>query len=199
VRLSSPRIRRPSSLRRSLQRSVGGARVPRLRRLRRNYFRVRSCAGSSIADRRVCGPAPLYASCRTHGTNDEHVVGTVKVNGVPTNIVSVAASSRESWSRRSRSGRRGQRAASTYSAPNTRPGRRRAAPLRRSQLATRRDRLVRDLCLLRSCPRAPRRYFGGWIDFVISRFFDLFYAFPGRAAWNRAWLALRSRLPRISA
>ena len=58
------------------------------RRLRRNYFAFAPLA-LFILIVAVCAAAPLYASHVAHtGPNDEHVLGTVKVNGVPTNIVS---------------------------------------------------------------------------------------------------------------
>src|ERR1700693_4980632 len=58
------------------------------RRLRRNYFAFASLA-LFILVVAVCAAAPLYANHIAHtGPNDEHVLGTVKVNGVPTSIVS---------------------------------------------------------------------------------------------------------------
>ena len=42
----------------------------------------------------------------------------------------------------------------------------------------RRHRLGGDLHLLRGDPRLLAGYFGGWTDFVITRFFDLIWAFP---------------------
>ena len=150
------------------------------RRLRRNYFAFFSLA-LFILVVAVCAAAPLYATHVAHtGPNQEHVLGTVKVNGVVTNIVSVGGVIK------------GKLVASIPIGP-TWFGAGGKFVLGADQLG--RDIAVRLLyggrnsllvgigssaiCVFFAVVLALLAGdFGGWIDFVITRFFDLFFAFP---------------------
>ena len=150
------------------------------RRLRRNYFAFLALA-LFITIVAVCAAAPLYATHVAHtGPNQEHVLGKVRVNGVPTDIVSKGGIID------------GKLVPSIPIGPtwNNAHGR---FVLGADQLG--RDVAVRLLyggrnslligigssaiCVFFAVILALlAAYFGGSIDFVITRFFDLFYAFP---------------------
>ena len=163
------------------------------RRLRRNYFAFFSLA-LFILVVAVCAAAPLYATHVAHtGPDQEHVLDTVKVNGVVTNVVSIGGDfstktrqavrlrrATASSSRRSRSARRGSAPAASSCSVPTVLGRDIAVRL---LYGGRNSLLVgigsSAICVFFAVVLALLAgYFGGWIDFVITRFFDLFYAFP---------------------
>jgi peptide/nickel transport system permease protein len=150
------------------------------RRLRRNYFAFFSL-GIFILVVAVCAAAPLYAHHVAHtGPNDQHVLDTVKVNGHVTNVVSVGGIIK------------GKLVASIPIGPTWFSA--------HGHFVLGADRLGRDIAvrllyggrnsLLVGIGSSAicvffavilsllAGYFGGWIDFVITRFFDLFFAFP---------------------
>jgi peptide/nickel transport system permease protein len=164
------------------------------RRLRRNYFAFAALA-LFILVVAVCAAAPLYASHIAHtGPNDEHVVGKVKVNGVLTNIVSVGGNfSTKHPGKPCAFGETGCKLLGSIPIGPTWFSAGGKYVLGADTLG--RDVTVRLLyggrnsllvgigssaiCVFFAVVLALLAgYFGGWIDFVISRFFDLFYAFP---------------------
>jgi peptide/nickel transport system permease protein len=150
------------------------------RRLRRNYFAFAALA-LFILIVALCLAAPLYASHVAHtGPNDEHVVGTVDVNGVPTNIVSVGGVIKGKLVASIPIGPTWFSAGGKYVLGADTLGRDVAVRL---LYGGRNSLLVgigsSGICVFFAVVLALLAgYFGGWIDFVISRFFDLFYAFP---------------------
>jgi peptide/nickel transport system permease protein len=150
------------------------------RRLRRNYFAFFSL-GVFIFIVVACAAAPLYARYVAHtGPNEEHILGKVRVNGVPTDIVSAGGIIN------------GKLVASIPIGPTWFAAHGRFV-LGADQLG--RDVAVRLLyggrnslligigssaiCVFFAVVLALLAgYFGGRTDFVISRFFDVFLAFP---------------------
>jgi peptide/nickel transport system permease protein len=163
------------------------------RRLRRNYFAFASLA-LFILVVAVCAAAPLYATHVAHtGPDQEHVLGTVKVNGVPTNIVSVGGDLSTKTGKPCAFGETSCKLVASIPIGPTWFGAGGKYVLGADQLG--RDIAVRLLyggrnsllvgigssaiCVFFAVVLALLAgYFGGWIDFVITRFFDLFYAFP---------------------
>jgi peptide/nickel transport system permease protein len=150
------------------------------RRLRRNYFAF-AALGLFILVVAVCAAAPLYASHIAHtGPNDEHVLGKVDVNGVPTDIVSVGGIIKGKLVPSIPIGPTWFSAGGKYVLGADTLGRDVAVRL---LYGGRNSLLVgigsSAICVFFAVVLALLAgYFGGWIDFVISRFFDLFYAFP---------------------
>jgi peptide/nickel transport system permease protein len=150
------------------------------RRLRRNYFAFFSLF-IFILVVAMCAAAPLYAHHVAHtGPNDQHVLDTVKVNGQAVDVVSQGGIIK------------GKLVASIPIGPTWFSA--------HGHFVLGADRLGRDIavrllyggrnsllvgigssaiCVFFAVILAlAAGYFGGWIDFVITRFFDLFYAFP---------------------
>ena len=150
------------------------------RRLRRNYFAFFSLV-IFILVVAVCAAAPLYAHHIAHsGPNEQHVLDTVKVNGKAVDVVSQGGIIN------------GKLVASIPIGPTWFSA--------HGHFVLGADRLGRDIavrllyggrnsllvgigssaiCVFFAVILAlAAGYFGGWIDFVITRFFDLFYAFP---------------------
>jgi peptide/nickel transport system permease protein len=150
------------------------------RRLRRNYFAFCSL-GLFILVVAVCAAAPLYATHVAHtGPDQEHVLGTVKVNGVKTNIVSVGGIINGKLVASIPIGPTWFGAGGKYVLGADQLGRDIAVRL---LYGGRNSLLVgigsSAICVFFAVVLALLAgYFGGWIDFVITRFFDLFYAFP---------------------
>jgi peptide/nickel transport system permease protein len=150
------------------------------RRLRRNYFAFAALA-LFILVVALCAAAPLYADHIAHtGPNDEHVLGTVKVNGVQTNIVSQGGIIKGKLVASIPIGPTWFSAGGKYVLGADTLGRDVAVRL---LYGGRNSLLVgigsSAICVFFAVVLALLAgYFGGWIDFVISRFFDLFYAFP---------------------
>jgi peptide/nickel transport system permease protein len=150
------------------------------RRLRRNYFAFASLA-LFILVVALCAAAPLYATHVAHtGPNQEHVLGTVKVNGVKTNIVSVGGVINGKLVASIPIGPTWFGAGGKYVLGADQLGRDIAVRL---LYGGRNSLLVgigsSAICVFFAVVLALLAgYFGGWIDFVITRFFDLFYAFP---------------------
>jgi peptide/nickel transport system permease protein len=164
------------------------------RRLRRNYFAFAALA-LFILVVAVCAAAPLYAHYVAHtGPNDEHVVGTVKVNGVPTTIVSLGGnfSTKHAGKPCAFGETTCKLVASIPIGPTWFSAGGRfllGADVLGRDVAVRllyggRNSLLvgtgsSAICVFFAVVLALLAgYFGGWTDFVISRFFDLFYAFP---------------------
>ncbi len=150
------------------------------RRLRRNYFAFFSLA-LFILVVAVCAAAPLYANHVAHtGPDQEHVLGTVKVNGVKTNIVSQGGIIKGKLVASIPIGPTWFGAGGRYVLGADQLGRDIAVRL---LYGGRNSLLVgigsSAICVFFAVVLALLAgYFGGWIDFVITRFFDLFYAFP---------------------
>jgi peptide/nickel transport system permease protein len=150
------------------------------RRLRRNYFAFVALA-LFILVVAVCAAAPLYATHIAHtGPDQEHVLGTVKVNGVQTNVVSAGGIIKGKLVASIPIGPTGFSAGGRYVLGADQLGRDIAVRL---LYGGRNSLLVgigsSAICVFFAVVLALLAgYFGGWIDFVITRFFDLFYAFP---------------------
>jgi peptide/nickel transport system permease protein len=150
------------------------------RRLRRNYFAFFSLA-IFILVVALCAAAPLYAHHVAHtGPNDQHVLDTVKVNGHVTDVVSVGGVIKGKLVASIPIGPTWFSAGGRYVLGADRLGRDIAVRL---LYGGRNSLLVgigsSAICVFFAVVLAlVAGYFGGWIDFVITRFFDLFYAFP---------------------
>ena len=150
------------------------------RRLRRNYFAFFSLAVFIVVVA-LCAAAPLYANHIAHtGPNDEHVLGVVKVNGVKTDVVSAGGIIKGKLVASIPIGPTWFGAGGKYVLGADQLGRDIAVRL---LYGGRNSLLVgigsSAICVFFAVVLALLAgYFGGWIDFVITRFFDLFYAFP---------------------
>ncbi len=150
------------------------------RRLRRNYFAFAALA-LFILVVAVCAAAPLYATHIAHtGPDQEHVLGKVKVNGVSTDIVSQGGVIKGKLVASIPIGPTWFSAGGKYVLGADQLGRDIAVRL---LYGGRNSLLVgigsSAICVFFAVVLALLAgYFGGWIDFVITRFFDLFYAFP---------------------
>jgi peptide/nickel transport system permease protein len=150
------------------------------RRLRRNYFAFASLA-LFILVVAVCLAAPLYATHVAHtGPDQEHVLDTVKVNGVKTDVVSEGGIIKGKLVASIPIGPTWFGAGGKYVLGADQLGRDIAVRL---LYGGRNSLLVgigsSAICVFFAVVLALLAgYFGGWIDFVITRFFDLFYAFP---------------------
>ena len=150
------------------------------RRLRRNYFAFCALA-LFILIVAVCAAAPLYAHHIAHtGPNDEHVLDTVKVNGKTTQVVSQGGIIKGKLVASVPIGPTWFSAGGKFVLGADVLGRDIAV---RMLYGGRNSLLVgigsSAICVFFAVVLALLAgYFGGWIDFVITRFFDLFYAFP---------------------
>jgi peptide/nickel transport system permease protein len=150
------------------------------RRLRRNYVALASL-GVFIFIILACVFAPLYAHHVAHTEQDtNHILDVVKVNGHPTSVVSPGGIIK------------GKLVASIPIAPTWFGA---GGKFVLGADANGRDIAVRLLyggrtslivgigssaicVVLAVILSLIAGYFGGWIDFIIARFYDLFYAFP---------------------
>jgi peptide/nickel transport system permease protein len=150
------------------------------RRLRRNYFAFFALA-IFILIVAVCAAAPLYAHYVAHtGPNEQHVLDTVKVNGHQVSVVSEGGIINNKLVASIPIGPTWFSAGGHYVLGADVLGRDIAVRL---LYGGRNSLLVgigsSAICVFFAVVLALLAgYFGGWIDFVISRFFDLFYAFP---------------------
>jgi peptide/nickel transport system permease protein len=163
------------------------------RRLRRNYVAFTALA-VFVFIVVVCIFAPVYAHRVAHsGPNTEHVVGTVTVNGRAVDIVSQGGNINTKTGKPCAFGE-----TTCALVPSIPIGPQWGAAGGKFVLGA--DQLGRDVAvrllyggrnsLLVGIGSSAicvgfavllallAGYFGGWIDFAISRFFDLFYAFP---------------------
>ncbi len=163
------------------------------RRLRRNYFAFAALA-LFILIVLACALAPVYANHVAHsGPNEQHVLGKVTVHGRRVDIVSVGGNISTKTGKPCGFGETTCRLV-----PSIPIGPQWGAAGGKFVLGA--DTLGRDVAvrllyggrnsLLVGIGSSAicvafavllsllAGYFGGWIDFVITRFFDLFYAFP---------------------
>jgi peptide/nickel transport system permease protein len=150
------------------------------RRLRRNYFAFASLA-LFIVIVLVCAFAPLYAHHIAHtGPNDQHVLDQVTVHGQKVDVVSAGGVIKGKLVPSIPIGPQWGAAGGKFVLGADTLGRDVAVRL---LYGGRNSLLVgigsSAICVLFAVVLALLAgYFGGWIDFVITRFFDLFYAFP---------------------
>jgi peptide/nickel transport system permease protein len=150
------------------------------RRLRRNYFAFVSLA-LFIVIVLVCAFAPLYAHHIAHtGPNDQHVLDQVTVHGQKLDVVSAGGVIKGKLVPSIPIGPQWGAAGGKFVLGADTLGRDVAVRL---LYGGRNSLLVgigsSAICVLFAVVLALLAgYFGGWIDFVITRFFDLFYAFP---------------------
>jgi peptide/nickel transport system permease protein len=150
------------------------------RRLRRNKVALASLAVFLLIVV-ACLLAPLYANHVAHaGPNDQHVLGTVNVNGKKVDIVSKGGIINGKLVASIPIGPQWFNAGGKFVLGADRLGRDVAVRL----LYGGRNSLIVGIgssmiCVFFAILLALLAgHFGGWIDFVITRFFDLFYAFP---------------------
>jgi peptide/nickel transport system permease protein len=150
------------------------------RRLRRNYFAFVSLA-LFIVIVLVCAFAPLYAHHIAHtGPNDQHVLDQVTVHGQKLDVVSAGGVIKGKLVPSIPIGPQWGAAGGKFVLGADTLGRDVAVRL---LYGGRNSLLVgigsSAICVLFAVVLALLAgYFGGWIDFAITRFFDLFYAFP---------------------
>ena len=150
------------------------------RRLRRNYVAF-SFLGLFILVVAACACAPLYAHHVAHtGPNDQHVLDTVKVSGKTVPVVSPGGVIKGKLVSSIPIGPTWFSAGGKFVLGADSVGRDVAVRLLYGGLVSLRVGILSALiCTLVAAALALLAgYFGGWIDFVITRFFDLFYAFP---------------------
>jgi peptide/nickel transport system permease protein len=150
------------------------------RRLRRNYFAFASLALFFVIVI-ACALAPVYAHHVAHtGPNDEHVVDKITIHGVPRDVVSQGGVIKGKLVASIPIGPQWFAAGGKYVLGADRLGRDVAVRL---LYGGRNSLLVgigsSAICVFFAVVLALLAgYFGGWLDFIITRFFDLFYAFP---------------------
>jgi peptide/nickel transport system permease protein len=150
------------------------------RRLRRNKVAFASLALFLLVVA-VCLAAPLYAHHVAHrGPNDTNPTGKVKVNGVETDVISEGGVINGKLVPSIPIGPTWLSARGKYVLGADTLGRDVAVRL---LYGGRNSLLVgigsSAICVVFAIILALLAgYFGGWVDFVITRFFDLFYAFP---------------------
>jgi peptide/nickel transport system permease protein len=163
------------------------------RRLRRNYVAF-GFFGVFVLVLAACALAPVYASHVAHtGPNTQHVLDTVTVNGKPTPVVTAGGLIDKKTGKSCSVSGPGCVLLSSIPIGPTWFGAGGRFVLGADSIG--RDIAVRLLyggrnslivgigstaiCVFFAVLLAlVSGYFGGWIDFVITRFFDLFYAFP---------------------
>lgn len=150
------------------------------RRLRRNYFAFAALALFVLVVA-ACVAAPLYAHHVAHtGPYDQHILDTVTVNGKKLQVVSQGGVINGKLVASVPIGPQWFNAGGKYVLGADTLGRDIAVRL----LYGGRNSLIvgigsSAICVFVAVVLALLAgYFGGWIDFVITRFFDLFYAFP---------------------
>ncbi len=150
------------------------------RRLRRNYFAFVSLA-LFIVIVLVCAFAPFYAHHVAHtGPNTQHVLDKVTVHGQKVDVVSAGGVIKGKLVPSIPIGPQWGAAGGKFVLGADTLGRDVAVRL---LYGGRNSLLVgigsSAICVFFAVVLALLAgYFGGWIDFVITRFFDLFYAFP---------------------
>jgi peptide/nickel transport system permease protein len=150
------------------------------RRLRRNYFAFVSLA-LFIVIVLVCAFAPIYAHHVAHtGPNDQHVLDQITVHGQKVDVVSAGGVIKGKLVPSIPIGPQWGAAGGKFILGADTLGRDVAVRL---LYGGRNSLLVgigsSAICVFFAVVLALLAgYFGGWIDFVITRFFDLFYAFP---------------------
>ncbi|HKI92095.1 MAG TPA: ABC transporter permease [Gaiellaceae bacterium] len=163
------------------------------RRLRRNYLAF-AFLGVFVLVVVACLLAPVYASHVAHtGPNTQHVLDTVKVNGQPTPVVSAGGYIEKKTGKPCTTG--GSDCVLLSAIPIGPTWFSAGGKFVLGADSIGRDIAVRLLyggrtslivgigssaiCVVSAVLLSLLAgYFGGWIDFVIARFFDLFFAFP---------------------
>jgi peptide/nickel transport system permease protein len=150
------------------------------RRLRRNYFAF-AALGLFLLVVAACIAAPLYAHHIAHtGPYDQHLLDTVTVHGKKVDVVSQGGIIRGKLVASIPIGPQWGAAGGKFVLGADILGRDMAVRL----LYGGRNSLIVGIASSAICVffavvlALVAGYFGGWIDFVITRFFDLFYAFP---------------------
>ena len=150
------------------------------RRLRRNHFAFAALALFVIVVA-ACLAAPLYADHVAHsGPYDQHILDTITVNGKQVPVVSAGGVINGKLVASIPIGPQWFNAGGKFVLGADTLGRDIAVRL----LYGGRNSLIvgigsSAICVFFAVVLALLAgYFGGWIDFVITRFFDLFYAFP---------------------
>jgi peptide/nickel transport system permease protein len=154
------------------------------RRLRRNYVAF-AFLGLFVIIVVACALAPVYAKHVAHsGPNTNHVTDVVKVNGKPTDVISQGGAKVVNGKLTIKSaipiGPTWFSASGRFVLGADGNGRDEAVRL----LYGGRNSLIIGIgsaliCVFFAVILALLAgYYGGWVDFTITRFFDLFYAFP---------------------
>jgi peptide/nickel transport system permease protein len=150
------------------------------RRLRRNYVAF-AFLGLFILIVAACIAAPLYAHHVAHSDqNSEHVVGTITVHGKKLDIVSQGGVLNGKLVASIPIGPQWGAAGGKYILGADQLGRDVAVRLLYGGRTSLFVGIVSSLiCVVVATILALLAgFYGGWLDFVITRFFDLFYAFP---------------------
>jgi peptide/nickel transport system permease protein len=150
------------------------------RRLRRNYVAF-AFLGLFVLIVLACIFAPLYAHHVAHtNSNDEHVLGTITVHGKPLDIVSKGGVLNGKLVASTPIGPQWFAAGGRYVLGADQLGRDIAVRLLYGGRTSLFVGIVSSLiCVVVATILALLAgFYGGWLDFVITRFFDLFYAFP---------------------
>jgi peptide/nickel transport system permease protein len=150
------------------------------RRLRRNYVAF-AFLGLFILIVAACIAAPLYAHHVAHtDPSSEHVVGTITVHGKKVDIVSQGGVLNGKLTASTPVGPEWFAAGGKYVLGADQLGRDIAVRLLYGGRTSLFVGIVSSLiCVVVATILALLAgFYGGWLDFVITRFFDLFYAFP---------------------
>jgi len=150
------------------------------RRLRRNYVAF-AFLGLFVLIVAACIAAPLYADhVAGSNPNSEHVLGTITVHGKPVDIVSKGGVLNGKLVASTPVGPQWFAAGGKYVLGADQLGRDIAVRLLYGGRTSLFVGIVSSLiCVVAATILALLAgFFGGWLDFVITRFFDLFYAFP---------------------
>jgi peptide/nickel transport system permease protein len=150
------------------------------RRLRRNYFAF-AALGLFFVVVAACMAAPLYAHHVAHtGQYDQHILDKVTVNGHQVDVVSQGGVINGKLVASIPIGPQWFNAGGKFVLGADTLGRDIAVRLLyggRNSLFV--GIVSSTICVFFAVVLALLAgYFGGWVDFVITRFFDLFYAFP---------------------
>jgi peptide/nickel transport system permease protein len=150
------------------------------RRLRRNYVAFAALA-LFVLIVACCLLAPVYAHHVAHtGPNSEHVLDNVKVNGHEEPVISAGGIIKGKLVASIPIGPTWFGAGGRFVLGADGNGRDDAVRLLYGGLVSLRIGIISSLiCVLAAVVLSLLAgYYGGWIDFVITRFYDLFYAFP---------------------
>jgi peptide/nickel transport system permease protein len=150
------------------------------RRLRRNYVAF-AFLGLFVLIVAACIAAPLYAHHIAHtDANSEHVLGTITVHGKQVDIVSKGGVLNGKLTASTPVGPQWFAAGGKYVLGADQLGRDISVRLLYGGRTSLFVGIVSSLiCVVVATILALLAgFYGGWLDFVITRFFDLFYAFP---------------------
>jgi peptide/nickel transport system permease protein len=128
-----------------------------------------------------CALGPVYAHHVAHsGPNDTNVTGTIKVNGVEKQVISTGGVINGKLAAATPIGPQWWHAGGRYVLGADTLGRDVAVRLLYGGINSLKVGIGSAIvCMILAVFLALLAgYYGGWVDFVITRFFDLFYAFP---------------------